>query len=436
MKALSVAAAAICLLGFTACERATSERIKAWKATQKGPDKIEDALRSSSVSAPLRAEAAAALVDIGRPEKVDEIMAALPAGERSEILKTLVEIHIKVMASPQLPKVRDARDALFSLRQYAPPDEQKRIDTVLLGSIEKDLSAGRFTGGRHSLDKLLSAIGPPAGPMLVRLLGRPGAPYKGLAELLVKVCDEATRDQGGAALLGQIKPGAAIPNDMWLALGMLGGPTVTEFLSTKMQKGPPEEAVAAARALQQARFPSVLHLALRLAGDVRANKELRDEAFGIIEKIGGPEAEKGLLHIIASDKNDIVRYRAHEAALEVGKADAIVPALQAFSGKLSFKREDVIDFLVKDISKIGPTAKPQVLAALASPSPLARMTAVLALEAPLPSNAKARLGSAEDAAALAKLGDDQARIKGFPGGMTVGSEAKRVALVLQGKAGS
>lgn len=434
MRALSVAG--LCLLGFAACESVTSEHIEAWKGTQKGPDKIESALQSSNTPANLRAEAAAALVDIGRPEKVDEIMAALPAGERWEILKTLVEIDIKGMASPQLPKARDARDALFSIRQYAPPEEQKRIDTALLASIEKDLSEGRFTGGRHSLDKLLTAIGPPSGPMLVRLLGQPRAPYKGLAELLVKVCDEPTRDKGGAALLGRITAGQAIPNDMWLSLGTLGGPTVTEFLSTKMQKGSPDEAIAAAKALQQSRFPTVLGLALKIAGDAKANKELRGEAFGVVEKVGGPEALKGLLRIIAEDGNDIVRYRAHEAALEVGKGDAIVPALQAFSGKLSFKREDVIDFLVKDISKIGPKAKPAVLAALTSPSPLARMTAILALEAPLPANAKVRLGSVKDAAAVAKLGDDKAKIKGFPPGMTVGSEAKRVALVLQGKGGS
>jgi HEAT repeat protein len=433
MRALTVAAGL--LLGFVACETATSERIEAWKGTQKGPDRIEGALRSSNVPANLRAEAAVALVDIGKPEKVDEIMAALETGERWEILKTLVEIDIKGMASPQLPKARDARDTLFGVRQYAPPEEQKRIDTALLASIEKDLSEGRFSGGRHSLDKLLTAIGPPSGPMLVRLLGDAKAPYKGLAELLVKVCDEATRDKGGAALLGRISAGKPIPNDMWLALGMLGGPTVTDFLSTKVQKGPPEEAIAAAKALQQARYPSVLQMALKIAGDPKANKELRGEAFGVVEKIGGLEAQKGLLRIIAEDQNDIVRYRAHEAALEVGKAGAIVPALQAFSGKLSFKREDVIDFLVKDISKVGAQAKPAVLAALASPSPLARMSAVLALEAPLPTNAKARLGAAADAGALGKLAVDKATIKGFPAGMTVGSEAKRVALLLQGKGG-
>jgi hypothetical protein len=431
MRLLAVALA----LGFAiaACEGVTSERIQTWKGTEKGPDKIEAALRSAGVPSALRAEAAAALVDIGRPEKVDQVMAGIASGERWEILKTLMEIHIKGMSSPQLPKARDARDGLFSVRQYAPSDEQRRIDQALLASIEKDLFDGRFAGGRHSLDKVLSAIGAPAGPMLVRLLGDPKAPYRGIAELLVKVGDETTRDKGGAALLGRGAPGTTMPSDMWISLGLIGGPTVTEFLSAKLQKGSAEDAIAAAKALQQARFPSLLPLALKIASDAKANKELRGEAFGVIERIGGPEAQGGLLRIIAEDKNDVVRYRAHEACLEVGKADAIVSALQAFSSKLSFKREDVVDFLVKDISKVGAKAKPQVLAALASPSPLARMTAILALEAPLPSNPKGHLGAPEDAAALLKLGGDTATIKGFPAGMTVGAEAKRVALLLESK---
>lgn len=417
-------------LAATACESATSDKIQTWKGTEKGPDKIESTLRSANVPANLRAEAAAALVDIGRPEKVDEIMAAIPAGERWEILKTLVDIYIKGMASPQLPKVRDARDGLFSVRQYAPPEEQKRIDGVLLASIEKDLLDGRLSGGRHSLEKVLPAIGPASGPMLVRLLADPKAPYRGLAELLVKVGDARARDQGAAALIGRIAPGKTMPIDMWMSLGMIGGPTATEFLLGKMQKGSPEDSVAAARALQQSRFPAALPVALHIAGDAKAANDLRDEAFGVVERIGGPEAQKGLVHIIAEDKNEKVRYRAHEAALAVGKADAIVPALQAFSPKLSFKREDVVDFLVKDISKVGPTSKPQVLAALTSPSPLARMTAVLALEAPVSAALTGHLGGAEDAAALLKLADDKATIKGFPAGTTVGTESKRVAALL------
>jgi HEAT repeat protein len=424
----------ILLLGLAACESVSSEKIEQWKGTQKGPPKIEEALRSSGVAPGLRAEAAAALGDLGMPEKVDEVMAALPADQRWEILKSLVPIHIKAMESAPVPKARDARDGLFSVRGYAQPEERQRIDAAILTSVEKDLKDGRFVGGRHSLEKMLTAIGIPSGPMLVRLLQDPKAPYKGLAELLLRVGDEAARDQGGAALVRRAAAEKEIPNDLWIAVGTLGGQNVTDFLTQKLLKGPPAEAALAAKALQQARYPSVLPLALKIAADPKANNLVRDEAFGVVEKIAGPAAQKGLVEIIASDKKDLVRYRAYEAALETGKVEAVLPALQAFSDKLSFKREDVADFLVKDISKLGLPAKPAVLSALSSPLALARITAVWALEAPL-ANPRQSLGTASDAAALLKLANDKASPKGFPASVTVGSEAKRVAAVLQKRGG-
>ncbi len=424
----------ILLLGLAACESVSSEKIEQWKGTQKGPPKIEEALRSSGVAPGLRAEAAAALGDLGMPEKVDEVMAALPADQRWEILKSLVPIHIKAMESAPVPNARDARDGLFSVRAYAQPEQQKPIDVAILTSVETDLKDGRFVGGRHSLEKMLTAIGTPSGPMLVRLLQDPKAPYKGLAELLLKVGDEAARDQGGAALVRRAAAEKEIPNDLWIAMGTLGGQNVMDFLTQKLLKGPPAEAALAAKALQQARYPSVLPLALKIAADPKANNLVRDEAFGVVEKIAGPAAQKGLVEIIASDKKDLVRYRAYEAALEAGKVEAVLPALQAFSDKLSFKKEDVADFLVKDISKLGLPAKPAVLSALASPSALARITAVWALEAPL-ANPRLSLGTASDATALLKLVNDKASPKGFPAGVTVGSEAKRVAAVLQKRGG-
>jgi hypothetical protein len=422
------------LVAVAACESVNSDRIEQWKGTQKGPAKIEEALRSSGVAPSLRAQAAAALVDLGMPEKVDEAMATLPANQRWEIIKSLVPIHIKAMESAPVPKARDARDGLFSVRAYAQPEEQKQIDAAILTSMEKDLKDGRFAGGRHSFDKMLAVIGTASGPMLVRLLLDPKSPYKGLAELLLKVGDESAREKGGAALVRRAAAEREIPNDMWIALGSLGGQGVTEFLTQKLLKSPPEEAALAAKALQQARYPSVLSLALKIAADPKANNLVRDEVFGVVEKIGGPEAQKGLVEIIANDKKDLVRYRAYEAALEAGTVGAVLPALQAFPDKLTFKKEDVLDFLVKDITKLGLPAKPAVLDALSSPSALARITAVWALEAPL-ANPRQSLGKASDAAALLKLADDKASPKGFPAGVTVGSEAKRVAAVLQKRGG-
>jgi hypothetical protein len=269
---------------------------------------------------------------------------------------------------------------------------------------------------------------------LVRLLADPKAPYKGLADLLLKVGDEPAREKGGSALVRRAMAEREIPNDMWIAIGTLGGTSVTEFLTQKVLKSPPEEAALAAKALQQSRYPSVLPLALKVAADPKANNLVRDEMFGVVEKIGGPAAQKGLVEIIASDKKDLVRYRAYEAALVAGNVEAVLPALEAFSDKLSFKQEDVVDFLVKDITKLGMSAKPAVLKALSSSSPLARLTAILALEAPL-ANSRQSLGAASDADAVLKLAGDKASPKGLPAGVTVGSEAKRVGAVLQKRRG-
>jgi hypothetical protein len=170
-------------LGFLACEGVTSQNIKAWKNTQKGPAKIEAALRDAKVAAKLRAEAAAALVDMDAPEKVDTIMAEIPAAARWEMLKSLVPIYVAGMGSTKVEKARSYRDALFGVREYAQPQEQGQIDGALLPSIEKDLREGRAAGGRHSIDKIMSAIGPPAAPMLVRLLGDANVPFPAVVEM-------------------------------------------------------------------------------------------------------------------------------------------------------------------------------------------------------------------------------------------------------------
>ena len=63
----------------------------------------------------------------------------------------------------------------------------------------------------------------------------------------------------------------------------------------------------------------------------------------LVEKIGGVEAQRGLVHIIATDPVEMVRYRAYEAAPAAGGAQAVVPALEAFPASASYKRDDVVE---------------------------------------------------------------------------------------------
>jgi hypothetical protein len=412
-----------------ACNKPSSDNIQLWKTTEKGPEKLREALADHGVPPRLRAEAAVAMVDVGRAEEVDTTFQSLSPEDRAAIAKELEPLYEVGMKNPTPDKALESRDALYSLRQFVSPDDQKRIDAALLPAIEADLNAGHLRNGRHSIDKMLTAIGSDSGAMLARVLAEPEASYVQAADLLGKVGDAEAREKGGQALVARAKSksgkGKEPDTTMFKALGAVGGPTAVKFLEEKVTAANKDEAALAVRALQERRDPAVLPFALRIASDPKADKIVRDEMFGVIESIGGLEAQRGLLSIISSDKEEIVRYRAFESALTAGKAEAIQPALEAFPASASYKKVDVDDLLVKLIEKMGPPARPALVKTLGSSSPLARMTALMALE---------QLGRAPDAPAVEKLAGDSTTVKGFPAGETIGKTATRVADVIKKKA--
>jgi HEAT repeat protein len=414
-----------------ACDKPTSDNIQLWKTTQKGPERLREALADKGVAPRLRAETAVALVDIGQAEEVDKIFQTLSPEDRGEIAKNLQPLYEVQMKDPSPDKALEARDGLYSLRQFVTPDDQKRIDAALLPSLEADLKTGKLRQGRHSIEKMLTAIGPDAATMLARVMSEPDASYLQAADLLGKIGDADAREKGGTALVARAKSPPAGGKKakegegaIFKALGAVGGPTAVKYLEEKALGSNKDEAALAVRALQERRDPAVLPFALKVASDPKADKIVRDEMFGVIETIGGLEAVRGLLGIISSDKEEIVRYRAFESALTAGKLEAIGPALEAFPAAASYKKVDVDDLLVKLIEKMGQPARPALIKVLGSQAPLARMTAVLALE---------QVGRAPDAPSVEKLAGDSTSVKGFPGGDTIGKEAARVAEALKKK---
>ena len=418
---------------FAGCNKPSSDSIQLWKTTEKGPEKLHETLADHGTPPRLRAEAAAALVDIGRAEEVDTTFQSLPPDDRAEIAKNLAPLYEVAMKDPSPDKALTYRDALYSLRQFVTPDDQKHIDAALLPVLEADLKAGKLRQGRHSIDKMLTAIGVDAGAMLARVLAEPDASFAQAADLLGKVGDAEAREKGGAALVARAqreksaKPGPKGKEPdaaMFKALGAVGGPTAIKYLEEKVTGPNKDDAALAVRALQERRDPAVLPFAIKVASDPKADKIVRDEMFGVIESIGGLEAQRGLLGIISSDKEEIVRYRAFESAITAGKSEAIQPALEAFPAAVAYKKVDVDDLLVKLIEKLGPPARPALVKTLGSQAPLARMTAVMSLE---------QLGRAPDAPSVEKLASDSTSVKGFPSGETIGKEAAHVAEILKKK---
>jgi hypothetical protein len=427
-RALSMLLATGLLALAAGCAKPTSENIQLWKTTQKGPERLHEALADRSVTPRLRAEAAVALVDIGRADEVDVVLAQVAPDERAEILKTLIPTDEVAMKDPAPDKSLTARDALFSIRGYAAHEEQKGIDGALLPAIANDLRTGHLRNGRHSIEKVLTAIGPESGKMLADVLGDPVPSYPLTADLLGKVGDEAARNAGATALIARAQRERAkdkvLAPAMWRAIGAIGGPVAMKYLEERALATDKDEAAMAVRALGQRRDAAVLPFALKVAADGKADKLIRDEMFGVIEGIGGLDARKGLLAIISSDREELVRYRAFEVVLSTSKAEGIIPALDAFPAGAAYKKVDVDDLLVRLIEKLGAPARPVLLQALDSRAPLTRMTAVMALE---------QVGGAADAAALTKVASDSTSLKGFPAGDTIGKQASRVAEALKKK---
>ncbi len=230
MNRVAVAVGWVCLL--LACESVNSDSIQRWKNTEKGPGKLEDALRDSKLPPRLRAEAAVALVQIGRPEAVEAGVPSLPRRRREAVSAELVPLFVAQLERGSVNEARDARDGLFSLREGVSPALQKQIDAALLPSLARELRAGRVAGGRHPMDRILLAMGPPAAPMLLQILDEPAAPYPAVVEVLTKIADPEARDKAGASLVearpgerGQ-HPAAAVAGSR----GQIGGKPAIEFL--------------------------------------------------------------------------------------------------------------------------------------------------------------------------------------------------------------
>ena len=171
----NVRTAALCLavLVASACTSVSSDNIQLWKSTEKGPTKLVAALTDASVTPKLRAEAAVALVDIGRADEVEAGVAAMPAESRAAVVDALIPLFIAAAKASPPEKSLAYRDALFSVRGFARPEAQVTIDSFLFPAIAQQLRTGRTARGRHSIEKMLMAAGASSTETLVGMLAEP-----------------------------------------------------------------------------------------------------------------------------------------------------------------------------------------------------------------------------------------------------------------------
>ena len=419
----------LCLLAL-ACDSPSSEKIQTWKGTERGPGKIRNAVRNSSVAASLRGEAVAAEAELGMLDDLEEDLKALPQSEQQAVVHEALPKLFKLMqgddpTAPPTKVSRQAKDAAFECRQFAQPADQTSIDDTLVKWVLVDLGT-RAQAGNVGAEKIfMAAGGNRLGPQLVPLASQAGASRNTACEILGRMGDSASREQASAQLAVSARKETPLREDTIRCLGLLGGPSAVKFLMETAKAADEDTRGAAMGALRLHPDPAALPFALELAKDKKAPGIAREGAFSLCETIGGKAAVDGLLPLLA-DPDKKVALRALEAILAAGKADAIAPALERTGARLFKDRTDVSDFLVKDLVRIGPPALPALRSALGSKNPVARVAAVMAL---------GDLGGKTDADAVGKLAADGAKlgIKGFAGGGTVGAEAKAVVEKLRRK---
>jgi HEAT repeat protein len=419
------------LAGFSVGCEVTAEKITTWKDTERGPGKLRDAVKSSSVSGDLRGLAWSALIEIGMATEAEEDWKALSDADKKAVAHAAFP-SLKTLAmgaeggDKTTRKQRNAKDGLFVLRDAADPADKTAIDDLLISWVAVDL-AGRSSEGGHSTEQILTAIGARAGNKLVEVIGdsrTSDASRMMAATLIGKIGDKPAREQAGVKLVEIARREKTIQESTLQEVGLVGGDHATAFLTQLAEDGKTGDKIRqkALFSLAQGTDPAALPAALRVAGDKKAAGEIRDAAFELAEKIG-PSAQPGLIKLM-DDKDEQVRWRAVEAALKAGKDKAVVPVLEALSTSGSYPKEDLRSFVVHDLELIGPGALPPLRTELQSKSWVARIAAIEGIGA---------IGKADDAARVEALGSDGAKLKGWAGGASIGSEAKVVAAALKGK---
>jgi hypothetical protein len=426
------AAALFCVASLLGCD-VTPEKIARWKETEKGPGKLRETVKQSSQPAAIRAQALTALAEIGMSSDALADLKALPATERQAVAKEaaprLIAVAKGAGGEGTTRAMREAKDALFTLRDDAAADDKARIDDALIAWTTADL-VGRASQGGHASEKILTAIGARAQPRLLELTGAEGPNQLYAALLVSKIADEPGKARAAEMLVESarrvLQRTRDVPDGLLKAIGQVGGPRATAFLIDQAEHGTDIVRERALLALGQgaslAKDPAALAAAIRVCSDKKAPGKVREAAFQAAEKVGAA-AVPGLTKLV-DDADEITRWRAVEAALAAGKAPAVPQVLEALSTTRAYKKEDLDSYVVHDLKLIGPSVLPALKELLKSKSWVARVSAVRGIAA---------MGSAADAQSLAAVEADGAKVNGFPGGATVGSEAKAAKAALLAK---
>lgn len=387
------------------CEKTNHENIDKWTRTEKGPGKLEKALKDEGLDADLSAHAAANMIRMGNDPAVRTAFEGMSEARRIAVLQKLaprlwdlarIDKEDALPASQQIV----AKDSLINLRKYGDAALKQQIDNYLINWYAVMSYEGRAKVGSTLGSTAIRLIGPAAGKKLISVLN------------------------GVIAAPGQEKTKIRIGDELLLALAASGDPEAVKYVIdvAGMDRGDPTLAKRAMNALRIAyvdpggRFDTAdpaglkpnLDALVKVAKDERMMGQPGNDAMELIRVVGPPACQEPLVSLIAlphPEKN--FRYAAAYNALGCGGVAAILPAVRALPDA-PYAKDDLNGAVSWEIAKLTP--KDKVLAALRElledKSRVSRWVAIEAL---------AKMKSVEDASKIAALSGSKDKLVGYWG---------------------
>ena len=413
------------LVGGCGKNKVTHSNIDRWIEIEGGEKKLQRAI-SGNYSVELRGHAIAALVQANRSGAEMSVDALGRLGE-SDRQAALADAATRMMetaktAEGSLPQNAQAgaKDALFTLRKHMARQDQDRVDAYLVAWLTAD-PPKRWAAGLHNGDKILEVVGPAAAPELKAALGRGTIAVKEVALTLGRVGQPEDRQAAVKAVLEAFEKVGGSPDDNTLiAVGSLGGPDATAWFLELLKDPDNELRFKTLQALGKGPDKKALLPALDVVVAIAANPgeegKIRDEAFGVIQAIGGQEAIDALVKSkLFEDPKEVVRFEAYEVALRGSKELAIGPVLESLPVTREFSGPLLDKYILQFIRPLGSKALPALRQALGSQSWVAKLAAVELLS---------ELGDKSDVPRLEGLTKDATKLKGWTGEVTLGQRAQ------------
>lgn len=400
-------------LGVAACEKASHENIDKWLSTEKGVDKLRQALRDSDEEADVRAHAAQNLIIHVENHHaiVREALEDMSDQERHAVLAALAPRlweSAKVAREKEVPTPLQgqAKDGLFEFRGMADEATRQKIDGYLVEWLAGGHYEGRATIGRFNGRTIVRALGPVAAPKLLEAARR----------ILVRPPDaDGSRPKVGDELLAALA-----------STGQAEAITLLVDMVTKDYKDPslPKRALAAMHeAFVQPVSGQPVPARPALVGEVeRLGQIARDEnlsgvmnndAVDLVAVIGPPECIAPFVELTKMPSlQQAFRWVGIQRGLRCGGAQALAPIVEAMPTTIPYERALLEKYVYKEVLAAPGAAKAaeQARHLLASPSWVARITGIELLGA-----LKQRPTADEDAKRIRQLAKDRTVLKGWWG---------------------